>query len=320
MKEYIWGIDIGGTNTVCGLVDTKGNVLKECSFKTRDFDNPKDFVNHLSSNAKKTMDLLNPDEKVIGVGVGAPNGNYYTGNIEFAPNLTWEGIVPLAQMIEQAFNLPVKLTNDANAAALGEAYFGGAKGLSDFIMITIGTGLGSAFVANHNLIYGHDGFAGEMGHMNAIPDGRQCSCGLKGCLEEYVSSRGIIQTMNELIQQASKKDQDFWNDKTLDTITIYEEAIKSNPLAAMTFEITGTILGINLARVVTITSPSHIFLFGGIVKAGDLLLKPAIENMNKNLLPIFRDKVKIEISQLQDKNAAILGAAALMLNDLKGKK
>lgn len=312
MKEVVIGIDLGGTNTAIGIVDFKGNILHTFGFKTEDAPNPEIWVNLVKHHLTPYLNLYN----IKGIGIGAPNGNYYKGDIEFAPNLTWKGIIPLTQLVKESFKLPTCLTNDANAAALGEMIFGGAKGLKNFIEITIGTGLGSAFVANGSLIYGSDGFAGELGHVVVIPNGRTCTCGLKGCVETYVSSRGIKQTMNELIQVASRNDKEFWSNKELDAKTIFNEANNGNPLALMTFELTGNILGQALAKAVSITSPSHIFLFGGIVNAGKILLEPAEKSMNENVINVFRNKVNLCVSSLQDKNAAILGASALIINEI----
>lgn len=317
MKDLIWGIDIGGTNTVCGLVDPEGNIRDEFTLKTRDFDEPEALVHRLCGEMKKRSSEC---KSVQGIGIGAPNGNYYNGCIEFAPNLKWKGSIPLAEMFRKHCGQPVSLTNDANAAALGEKHFGGAKGLDHFIVITLGTGLGSGFVCNGQVVYGHDGFAGELGHICAIPDGRTCSCGLKGCLEEYVSARGILQTMKEIIDNKQFSPLPSFAGKEFDMMDIQREANNGNPAAVKAFEITGSILGRNLALAATITSPSHIFLFGGIAHAGELLMTPARKAMNQQLLPVFRDKITVLQSNLLGRNAAVLGAAALLLNDVKSGK
>lgn len=317
MDEFIWGIDIGGTNTVCGLVDGNGNILDEFSLKTRDYEEAADLVDAVCNGMKNIKGVAS--HAITGIGIGAPNGNYYNGCIEYAPNLKWKGRVELAALFKDRCGLPVVLTNDANAAALGEMYFGGASGLRDFIVITLGTGLGSGFVCNGQLVYGHDGFAGEFGHICAVPGGRPCSCGLTGCLEEYVSARGIKQTMNEVLKTCPEKDRPSFYGKEFEVTDVQTAAKNGNPAALEAFSITGRILGQNLALAVTITSPSHIFLFGGIANAGDLLILPAEKAMNERLLPIFRGKVKITQSRLLGKNAAVIGAAALLLNDVKRK-
>lgn len=313
MKELIWGIDIGGTNTVCGLIDRDGNIVYEFSLKTQDHEKAGDLVAALCLKMREAEKAFKGD-KITGIGIGAPNGNYYSGCIDFAPNLKWKGKIPLAEMFKANCGLPVSLTNDANAAALGEMYFGGAKGLRDFILITLGTGLGSGFVCNGQLVYGHDGYAGEMGHVCAVEGGRKCNCGLSGCLEEYVSGRGIIQTMNEIMKDPAITPKPSFFGKDFDMIDIQKEAVNGNAAAVIVYEITGRILGRNLATAVTITSPSHIFLFGGIAHAGELIIAPATVAMNESLLPVFRNKVKIEKSLLLGRNAAVLGAAALLLN------
>ena len=317
MKNWIWGIDIGGTNTVCGLVDSKGNINNEFTLKTRDFENAEDLVVRLCSEMK----VHSTDFRTVsGIGIGAPNGNYYNGCIEFAPNLKWKGRIPLADMFRKHCGLPVSLTNDANAAALGEKHFGGARALDHFIVITLGTGLGSGFVCNGQVVYGHDGFAGELGHICAFPGGRNCSCGLQGCLEEYVSARGIIRTMKEIIDSQQVVPLPSFAGREFDMLDIQKEAQNGNPAAVHAFEVTGTILGRNLALAATITSPSHIFLFGGIAHAGELLMAPARKAMNEALLPVFRDKITLTQSHLLGRNAAVLGAAALLLNDVKSGK
>jgi glucokinase len=249
-----------------------------------------------------------------GIGVGAPNGNYYTGTIEYAPNLPWKGIIPLAKLIEVKFNLPVTLTNDANAAAIGEMMYGAAKGMKDFIMITLGTGVGSGIVANGKLIYGHDGFAGELGHTIIIPDGRlHPGTGKRGPLESYASATGVRFTALEMLEQSSEDSLLRSVDKeTLDSKDVYEAAIQGDKLALEIFEFTGRILGLALANAVMFSSPEAIILFGGLTKAGDFILKPTRDHMEANLIQVFQNKVKILISHLKESDAAILGASALV--------
>lgn len=312
MKEIVLGIDIGGTNVVCGLVDRKGRLLAEGGCLTSDFKKPEDMVRAV---VEKTKQMLQSQKKLMqlcGVGIGAPNGNYYTGSIEFAPNLKWKGVVPLAELFHDAFRVPCFLTNDANAAALGEMLFGGAKGMTDFILITIGTGLGSGIVANGKLILGHDGFAGELGHTIVYPEGRLCGCGRHGCLETYVSARGLAQTVQEMLESGNKKSLlRKIPIAELSPVDVFEAALQNDQVALDAFDFTGRMLGIKLADAVAITSPSAIFLFGGVCKAGDYIIEPTKRHMEEWLLPVFRNKVKILKSELLDRNAAVLGAAAM---------
>ncbi|MCL2683255.1 MAG: ROK family protein [Bacteroidales bacterium] len=303
MKQVVAGIDIGGTNTVFGLTDRDGNIHATGSLKTGDYSDGEFFIQDLANAISKT---LANDFKLVGIGIGCPNGNHYEGTMENAPNLNMKGIVPFVKRFEEIFSVPTVLTNDANAAAIGEMVFGGAKGLKDFIMVTLGTGVGSGFVANGQLIYGHDSFAGEIGHMTIFPDGRPCGCKRKGCLETYTSASGIAKTFIELTEKH--------NGKKLENITSYDvllEAENGNPMAIETFDYTAKILGLALSNAVCITSPSHIFLFGGPIKAGHFLLDPLQKYMEEDMLFVFKNKVKLQISELMDKNAAILGSAAL---------
>jgi len=266
MKKCIAAVDLGGTNTVTGLADESGNISFSKSFLTENYNSIKEWVDEID----KWIKALPKDIKPEGIGIGAPNGNFYNGSIEFAPNLKWEGEIPLKKLIEEKTGLPTIVTNDANAAALGEMLFGGAKGLKDFMLVTLGTGLGCGIVANGSLINGFNGFAGELGHINAVPDGRQCSCGLKGCLETYVSARGIKQTMTE-IQKTNK--QKLESVTELSVYDIYRMAKNGNEEAIQTFYFTGIILGHNLARAATILAPEKIFLFGGIANADKFILE-----------------------------------------------
>ena len=245
--------------------------------------------------------------ELAGIGIGAPNGNYFKGTIEFAPNLKWEGIIPLAQLFSEKLNCKTILTNDANAAAIGEMIFGGAKGMKDFIFITLGTGLGSGIVANGEMIYGHDSFAGEIGHVIMFQDGRQCGCGRNGCLETYCSATGIIKTYMQLTN----------SDQLIDAKCIYDKALADDKKAIEAFNYTGDILGLALANSVAYTSPEAIFLFGGLALAGDFIFKPTIESFEKNLLHIYKNKIKIIPSKLKENEAAILGAASLVWKEIK---
>lgn len=308
------GIDIGGTGTKFGIVDRVGNVLFSSEMSTRKHVEVAPFIDELYNHLSELIARAGGVGRMKGIGVGAPNGNFYTGTIEYAPNLPWKGIIPLAKMIEDKFKLPVTLTNDANAAAIGEMMYGAAKGMNDFIMITLGTGVGSGIVANGKLVYGHDGFAGELGHTIIIPDGRlHEGTGKKGSLESYASATGVRLTTLELLE---KSDQPSWlrnvPKEEIDSKKVYDAAMEGDELAKEIFEYTGKILGLALANFVMFSSPEAIVLFGGLTKAGDLILKPTRESMEDNLIQVFQNKVKILVSHLKESDAAILGASALV--------
>jgi len=308
------GIDIGGTGTKFGIVDRDGNVLFSGEMSTKKHAEVNSFIDELHDVLSELIDKAGGIGRMKGIGVGAPNGNYYTGTIEYAPNLPWKGIIPLAKMIENKFKLPVALTNDANAAAIGEMMYGAAKGMRDFIMITLGTGVGSGIVANGKLIYGHDGFAGELGHTIVIPDGRlHKGTGKRGSLESYASATGAMLTAMEMLEN-SKEDsllRKIPKDK-LDSKAVDDAAIQGDRLALDIFEFTGKILGLALANAVMFSSPEAIILFGGLTRAGELILKPTRRHMEENLIQVFQNKVKILISHLKESDAAILGASALV--------
>lgn len=313
MEQLAIGIDIGGTGTKFGIVDREGNVLFSSEMSTRGFDTIEAFIEELHKKVQPLIDNVGGTGRIRGIGVGAPNGNFYTGTIEYAPNLPWKGIIPLAKLIQDEFKLPVVLTNDANAAALGEMKYGAAKDLNDFIMITLGTGVGSGIVANGNLIYGHDGFAGELGHVIVIPDGRYHEgTGKKGSLESYASATGVRNTAIELLENSDTPSllRDIPKNE-LDSKKVYDAAMAGDQLAKDIFDYTGKILGLALANFVMFSSPSAIVLFGGLTKAGDLILKPTREHMEANLIQVFQNKVKILVSHLKESDAAILGASAL---------
>jgi len=308
------GIDIGGTGTKFGIVDRVGNVLFSSEMSTRKHAEVESFIDELHSLLSELIAKAGGIGRMKGIGVGAPNGNFYTGTIEYAPNLPWKGIIPLAKLIEDKFKLPVTLTNDANAAAIGEMMYGAAKGMNDFIMITLGTGVGSGIVANGKLVYGHDGFAGELGHTIIIPDGRlHDGTGKRGSLESYASATGVRLTTLELLE---KSDQPSWLRNVpkdeIDSKKVYDAAMEGDELAKEIFEYTGKILGLALANFVMFSSPEAIVLFGGLTKAGDLILKPTRESMEDNLIQVFQNKVKILVSHLKESDAAILGASALV--------
>jgi len=307
------GIDIGGTGTKFGIVDRVGNVLFSGGISTKKHAKVETFIDELYDNLKVLIDKAGGVGRIKGIGVGAPNGNFYTGTVEYAPNLPWKGIIPLAKMIHDKFKLPVILTNDANAAAEGEMIYGAAQGMKDFIMITLGTGVGSGIVANGKLIYGHDGFAGELGHTIVIPDGRMHEgTGKKGSLESYASATGVRLTTLEVLKKTDTPSvlRNF-RPEEIDSKKVYEAAIAGDELARQVFEFTGKILGLALANAVMFSSPEAIILFGGLTKAGELILKPTREHMEANLIQVFQNKVKILISHLKESDAAILGASAL---------
>jgi glucokinase len=307
------GIDIGGTGTKFGIVDKDGNLLFSGEMSTKKHKEIEGFIDELHGLLGELIEKAGGIGKIRGIGVGAPNGNFYTGNIEYAPNLPWSGIIPIAKMMSDKFQLPVTLTNDANAAAIGEMMYGAAKGMRDFIMITLGTGVGSGIVANGQVMYGHDGFAGELGHTIVIPDGRMHQgTGKRGSLESYASATGVRLTALEMLENSTEDSLLRTADKeTLDSKVVYDAAIKGDKLAMEIFEFTGKILGLALANAVMFSSPEAIILFGGLTKSGDLILKPTRRHMEENLIQVFQNKVKILVSHLKESDAAILGASAL---------
>jgi glucokinase len=314
MEQLAVGIDIGGTGTKFGIVDRLGNLLFSSEMSTREHKHIESFIDELHNHLSPMIEQAGGVGRMKGIGVGAPNGNFYTGTVEYAPNLPWKGVLPLAKLMEAKFKLPVVLTNDANAAAIGEMMYGAAQGMNDFIMITLGTGVGSGIVANGKLIYGHDGFAGELGHVIVIPDGRlHNGTGKYGSLESYASATGVMLTAIELLEKSDRPSllRDVPKDK-LDSKEVYEAATKGDELAREIFEYTGKILGLALANFVMFSSPEAIILFGGLTKAGDLILKPTREHMEANLIQVFQNKVKILVSHLKASDAAILGASALV--------
>jgi glucokinase len=313
--EYAIGIDIGGTNTKFGIVNHRGEISNTGEISTTKFEKVEDFIDDLYSSLLPAIKKIGGPDVIKGIGVGAPNGNYYSGTIEYAPNLQWRGIIPIAKLITEKFNKPCTLTNDANAAAIGELMYGAGRGMRDFIMITLGTGVGSGIIANGQLIYGHDGFAGELGHTIIRPEGRlHWGTGMKGSLETYASATGIAITAKELIDERIGE-KSLLRDIPHESITskrVYEAAVKGDKIALDVFQITGKILGEALANFVMFSSPEAIILFGGVIKAGNLLIDPVKEHMEKNLLPIFQNKVKLLFSELKESDAAILGASALV--------
>lgn len=311
-KPYVVGIDIGGTNTVFGIVDARGTIIASSSIKTAGYPTAAEYADEVCKNLLPLIIANGGVDKIRGIGVGAPNGNYYTGTIEFAPNLPWKGILPLAAMFEERLGIPTALTNDANAAAIGEMTYGAARGMKDFIMITLGTGVGSGIVINGQLVYGHDGFAGELGHVVVDPAGRQCGCGRKGCLETYCSATGVARTAREFLVARSEPSllRNIPSEE-IQSKDVYDAAVKGDKLALEIFEFTGKVLGTALANFVAFSSPEAIILFGGLAKSGDYIMKPIQKALEENVLNIYKGKTKLLLSQLKDADAAVLGASAL---------
>lgn len=312
-KPYVVGIDMGGTNTVFGIVDARGLVVASNSIKTRKHAKFEDYINELCTELNRLITDNNLVDKIYGIGVGAPNANYFTGMIEDGVNLPWPTPIPFAKMLSEKMGVPVAITNDANAAAIGEMTYGAARGLKDFIMITLGTGVGSGIIINGQLVYGHDGFAGELGHMIVKRNnGRLCACGRSGCLETYCSATGVARTAREYLELTDTPS--LLRDIPSDEITskdVYDAAVNGDKLANDVFTFTGTVLGEALVDFTVFSAPEAFILFGGLAKAGDLLLKPVREAMEKNMLSIWKGKVKVILSELKEADAAVLGASAL---------
>lgn len=312
-KQVALGIDIGGTNTKYGLVNHRGEILEKGSLKTEDYPTAEEFADALYEKVSPLIMKHCGQRHFDGIGVGAPNANFYTGTIEQAPNLRWKGVIPFAKIMTEKFGVPCKMTNDANAAALGEMMFGAARGMKDFIMMTLGTGVGSGIVSNGRLIYGHDGFAGELGHTIVKPGGRKhWSTGSEGSLEAYASATGITITAKKMRAEFPTSMLNDYPEEEINSKVVYECATKGDPTAIEVFRYTGQKLGEALANFVMFSSPEAILLFGGVIKAGDFILKPTKLHMERNLLPIFRNKVKLVFSELDEADAAILGASALV--------
>ncbi len=303
---------MGGTNTVIGAVDARGKIVATTAIKTRDYIEFEDFTDALVKACRRVMTDAGGQKMFAGIGIGAPNANFYSGNIENAANLPWKGILPLGEVVSESLEIPVAVTNDANAAAIGEMTYGAARGMRDFIMITLGTGVGSGIVVNGQLVYGSDGFAGELGHTCAVRDGRQCGCGKKGCLETYCSATGVARTAVEMLEQ--RKDDSLLRKIEPAKITskdVYDAAMQGDVLAKDIFQYTGRIMGQAFADFVCFSAPEAIVIFGGLAQAGDLLMDPIRESMEANLLTCWKDKIKLKFSELKSSEAAVLGAAAL---------
>ena len=313
-KDLVIGIDIGGQTSKCGIVDARGTVLAQTVIRSDETADADVFIASLAEALNRIIAEAGAEGRIRGIGVGAPNGNYYTGTIEYAPNLKWGGakVLPFAKLLQEQMNgIPVSLTNDANAAAVGEMTYGAARGMKNFIMITLGTGVGSGIVIDGNVVYGHDGFAGELGHTCAIRhNGRVCGCGKTGCLEAYCSATGVARTAREWLEMTDEPSEL----RSLDKITskdVYDAAKDGDKLALKIFEYTGRILGEKLADFIEFSAPEAIVLFGGLARSKEFLTQPILDAMNANVLPLWRNKVKLVYSSLKESDAAILGASAL---------
>lgn len=311
-KPYVVGIDCGGTTTTMGIVDTRGKIVASTSIKTLAYAEFEDFIADMAKALRRIMGEVGGPQMIRGIGIGAPNANFYSGNIEYAANLPWKGILPLGELLYEQLGIPVAVTNDANAAAIGEMTYGIARGMRDFVQITLGTGVGSGIVVNGQLVYGHDGFAGEIGHLKMIRGGRPCGCGGKGCLEAYASATGVARTAREYL--ATRKEDSLLRKLNPDEITskdVYVAAMQGDALSKEIFDFTGKLLGQALADFACSTAPEAYILYGGLSKAGDLLLNPLVEAMEENLIPVWRGKIKVILSELDSSEAAVLGASAL---------
>ena len=313
-KKYVVGIDIGGTNTVIGIVDECGKIQATDSIKTGQYEYAEDYVEAVCDKLLPMIAQYGGVGHFQGIGIGAPNANFYNGTIEQAPNLPWKGIVPLATMFKEKTNLPVAMTNDANAAALGEMTYGVARGMKDFIMITLGTGVGSGIVINGQLVYGHDGFAGELGHVcvDRSSEARLCGCGRRGCLETYCSATGVTRTAREVL--AISEEPSLLREFPVEQITskdVYDAAVKGDKLALEIFQHTGEILGRAITDFIVFSSPEAIVLFGGLTKAGEYIMRPIRETIDAHVMSVFKGKTQILLSELKEADAAVLGASAL---------
>ena len=316
MKPYVIGLDLGGTNSVFGIVDARGEIKATTAIKTGGYDKVEDYVAACVDALQVIIDQVGGIEKIKAMGIGAPNGNYYNGTIEFAPNLAWahDGIVPLAKLFSDALGIPVALTNDANAAALGEMVYGVARGMKNFIVITLGTGVGSGIVVNGQLLYGHDGFAGELGHVTMVrgAEGRTCGCGRTGCLEAYCSATGVARTAREMLAKTSRPSLlREMNPEDITSLDVSIAAGKGDELAKEIYEFTGKMLGEACADFTAFSSPEAYIFFGGMVKAGELIMEPIKRAYNEHVMNIFKNKAQFLVSGLDGASAAVLGASAI---------
>ena len=313
-KPYVIGLDMGGTNSVFGIVDARGEIIGQTAIKTQAYPDVRDYVKAGVEALQPVIDVAGGIGKIKGMGIGAPNANYYTGNIEYAANLVWKGIVPMAKLFQDALGVPVAMTNDANAAAMGEMTYGVARGMKNFIMITLGTGVGSGIVINGQVVYGCDGFAGELGHvtMDRSENGRLCGCGRKGCLEAYCSATGVARTARELLEKTDRPSLlRELNPKDITSLDVSIAAGKGDALAKEVYEFTGKMLGEACADFAAFSSPEAFVFFGGLTKAGDLLMKPLKKSYEEHVLGIFKGHAKLLVSGLKGSEAAVLGASAL---------
>ncbi len=316
IKPYVIGLDLGGTNSVFGIVDARGEIKATTAIKTGAYEKVEDYVKASVDALQVIIDQVGGIEKIKAMGIGAPNGNYYNGTIEFAPNLSWahDGIVPLAQLFSDALGIPVALTNDANAAALGEMVYGVARGMKNFIVITLGTGVGSGIVVNGQLLYGHDGFAGELGHVTMVrgAEGRSCGCGRTGCLEAYCSATGVARTAREMLAKTSRPSLlREMNPEDITSLDVSIAAGKGDELAKEIYEFTGKMLGEACADFTAFSSPEAYIFFGGMVKAGDLIMNPIKKAYDEHVMTIFKGKAQFLVSGLDGASAAVLGASAI---------
>ena len=313
-KPYVIGLDLGGTNSVFGIVDARGEIKASTAIKTQAYADVNDYVQAGVDALQPIIDVVGGIGQIKGMGIGAPNANYYTGTIENAANLLWKGSVPLARLFSKKLGIPVALTNDANAAAIGEMTYGVARGMKNFIMITLGTGVGSGVVCNGQLVYGSDGFAGELGHvtMDRTPEARQCGCGKKGCLEAYCSATGVARTAREILEKTDRPSllREI-NPKDITSLDVAIAAGKGDQVAKEIFDFTGRMLGEACADFTLFSSPEAYVFFGGLTKAGDLIMKPIQESYDEHVLPMYKGKAKILVSGLSGSEAAVLGASAL---------
>ena len=305
--RVIAGVDIGGTNTKLGLITEDGRIIKRFRFSTKSCENYEVFIDAIVAGIRS---LLEPLHQLIGIGLGAPNGNFYSGSIEMAPNMPFKGVLPIRDSLKKVFDCRIELTNDANAAAMGEKIYGGAKNYNDFIVITLGTGVGSGIYCNGQLVYGHDGFAGELGHVIVYPNGRLCGCGRKGCLEPYANEKGVRQTFDDL--KAEFPNSSLFEEEKISGFVLAKHAQQGDELAIAVFKKTGEYLGFAFANFMAFLSPKAIFLFGGISRAGDFIRKPLIDEMERNMLVNYKNKLEVRFSELPEDDAALLGAAALI--------
>lgn len=311
-KPYVIGLDLGGTNSVFGIVDARGNIVATTAIKTQAYPDFDDYVKASIDALMPIIDTVGGIEKIKALGIGAPNGNYYNGTIEYAANLVWQGVVPIAKKFEEALGIPVIVTNDANAAAVGEFTYGVARGMKNFIMITLGTGVGSGIYINGQLVLGCDGLAGELGHLTVVPGGRTCGCGRKGCLETYCSATGVARTAREYLDK--RDTPSLLRDIKPEDITsfkVYKAAVAGDELAKEIFEVTGSMLGEACANFALFCSPEAFIFMGGLTKAGDLLMKPLQKAYDEHVLSVYKGKAKLMLSGLKDSETAVLGASAL---------